>query len=161
MPLADRPLPTRQAHLDFHTSEHIPDIGRQFSKEQWQGALKARRAARTHRDLFERAVKRVYPEPMLDVELPSCGRVSLLQQSGEQRYVAHLLYATPHYRGKLELIEDLLPLYNVPVKLRVPEVIKKATLIPYNTGLQLEQDGDSVKVLVPQFQMHCAVVFGY
>jgi len=31
---------TRQIHLDFHTSEHIPDIGINFSKQQFQQALK-------------------------------------------------------------------------------------------------------------------------
>ncbi|MEM7535983.1 MAG: hypothetical protein AAF639_27630, partial [Chloroflexota bacterium] len=30
----------RQIHLDFHTSEHLPDIGHHFSKEQFQAALK-------------------------------------------------------------------------------------------------------------------------
>ncbi|MBO7177324.1 MAG: beta-galactosidase, partial [Clostridia bacterium] len=30
----------RQVHLDFHTSEHIPDIGKQFDKRQFQEALK-------------------------------------------------------------------------------------------------------------------------
>ena len=33
----------RQVHLDFHTSEHFPDIGKRFSKEQFQQALKAAR----------------------------------------------------------------------------------------------------------------------
>lgn len=36
----NRRLPTRQVHLDFHTSGHIGDIGRDFSKEQFQNALK-------------------------------------------------------------------------------------------------------------------------
>ncbi len=31
---------SRQVHLDFHTSEHIPDIGEKFSKKQFQEALK-------------------------------------------------------------------------------------------------------------------------
>ena len=31
--------PTRQIHLDFHTSEHIPDVGKYFSKEQFKEAL--------------------------------------------------------------------------------------------------------------------------
>ena len=31
----------RQVHLDFHTSEKIPDIGLKFNKKQWQDALKA------------------------------------------------------------------------------------------------------------------------
>lgn len=32
-------LPTRQVHLDFHTSEWIPDIGTRFSKDDFQKAL--------------------------------------------------------------------------------------------------------------------------
>ena len=30
----------RQVHLDFHTGEHIPNVGSQFNKEQFQEALK-------------------------------------------------------------------------------------------------------------------------
>ena len=30
----------RQVHLDFHTSEHIGDIGKKFDKKQFQTALK-------------------------------------------------------------------------------------------------------------------------
>ena len=32
-------LPTRQVHLDFHTSEQIQNIGSQFDKKQFQSAL--------------------------------------------------------------------------------------------------------------------------
>lgn len=35
-----RKLPTRQVHLDFHTSQHIPGVGAQFDKAQFQAALK-------------------------------------------------------------------------------------------------------------------------
>jgi hypothetical protein len=34
------PLRTRQVHLDFHTSEHIPEIGAEFNERQFIGALK-------------------------------------------------------------------------------------------------------------------------
>ena len=30
---------TRQVHLDFHTSEHLPGIGERFDKAKWQEAL--------------------------------------------------------------------------------------------------------------------------
>ena len=30
---------TRQVHLDFHTSEKLPEIGKHFSKKQFQAAL--------------------------------------------------------------------------------------------------------------------------
>ncbi len=34
-------VPTRQVHLDFHTSPDIPNICGNFSKEDFQAALKA------------------------------------------------------------------------------------------------------------------------
>lgn len=33
-------MPTRQVHLDFHTSEHIGGIGEKFDKKTWQETLK-------------------------------------------------------------------------------------------------------------------------
>ncbi len=33
-------IPARHVHLDFHTSEHIPGVGRKFDKRQFQAALK-------------------------------------------------------------------------------------------------------------------------
>ena len=35
-----RNLPTRQVHLDFHTSPLIPGVGAQFDKTQFQQALR-------------------------------------------------------------------------------------------------------------------------
>lgn len=34
-------LPSRQVHMDFHTSELIPDVGCDFDKAQWQAAVQA------------------------------------------------------------------------------------------------------------------------
>jgi hypothetical protein len=37
----DNPMPSRQVHLDFHTSEFIPGIGEKFDKTEWQNTLKS------------------------------------------------------------------------------------------------------------------------
>jgi hypothetical protein len=39
-PRKPRLLPARQVHLDFHTSEHIPDVGAGFERKQFQEALR-------------------------------------------------------------------------------------------------------------------------
>jgi hypothetical protein len=39
----NEPMPSRQVHLDFHTSEFIPGIGEKFDKKQFQEALKTGR----------------------------------------------------------------------------------------------------------------------
>ena len=38
-PLARKRVGRRQIHLDFHTSEYLPNIGEAFSKKQFQSAL--------------------------------------------------------------------------------------------------------------------------
>jgi hypothetical protein len=187
-------LPSRQVHLDFHTSEHILEVGKFFDKHQFDlgarylgpanfdedflvvgktlnkglvrspflnyraalrvqpdetaeilatihepyfnrtyatycshqntpyqleqaphpGALRKSRViflphalgsiyyhhgARIHRDLFINALRAIYTRPTLKIDMPSCGRVNLLHQPEQRRYVAHMLYAPVLQRG--------------------------------------------------------------
>lgn len=117
--------------------------------------------ARLHRDLYKNALYLIRKNPMVQTELPSAARVSLLQQADKNRYVVHLLYGPPIKRGICEVIEDLPFLYNVPVALDVPHTIKKATLIPDMTELEMTRKDNKVFVTVPRFQCHCGVVFDY
>jgi len=41
MPISNKPLRYRQIHLDFHTSEHIPDVGAAFNAGEFVSTLKA------------------------------------------------------------------------------------------------------------------------
>jgi putative glycosyl hydrolase-like family 6 (GHL6) protein len=116
---------------------------------------------RLHRQLFQNALDLIYTEPTLTTDLPSTARVSLLHQPARNRYVAHLLYAPPIHRGEVESIEDMPPLYEVPVELRVPQTVKKAYTIPGKNELEITAADGSAKVTVPKFQMHTAVVFEY
>ncbi len=38
--MARSELSFRQIHLDFHTSPHIPGVGREFDRSAWQDALR-------------------------------------------------------------------------------------------------------------------------
>jgi hypothetical protein len=117
--------------------------------------------ARLHRDLFSRALGLLHEAPMVRTELPSAGRVSLLRQAAQKRYVAHLLYVPPLERGRCLVIEDLPPLYDVPLEVRVPEEVIKAHGVPGGQELAMEREGDVVRVTVPQVQCHQAVVFEF
>lgn len=117
--------------------------------------------ARLHRDLFTNALNLLHTNPMVKTEMPSAGRISFLHQPDKKRYVAHLLYGPPLQRGRCLVIEDLVPLHNIPVEVNVPEKIRKATLIPDRKNLRITKKGNSVRVTVPEFSCHCAVVFEY
>ena len=117
--------------------------------------------ARVHRQLFRNALALVYPTPTAHTEMPSAGRLSLLHQPEQRRYVVHLLYATPLQRGRCLVIEDLVPLHGVPLQLTVPEEVASATLVPQGAALEIQRSGDAVAVTVPEVLCHQAVVFNY
>ena len=125
------------------------------------GRIYHRLGARVHRDLFANMLELVYTQPMVRTEMPSAGRISLLHQPDENRYVAHLLYGPPLKRGRCLVIEDLVPLYDIPVEMSVPQAIKEATLVPSGDGLPIERAGNTVRVIVPKVRCHQAVVFSY
>jgi hypothetical protein len=123
------------------------------------GKLYYEHGARVHRDLFANALALIYSRPMVQTRLPSAGRVSLMRQPVHRRYIAHLLYGAPLQRGRCLVIEDLPPLYDVPLMLRVPETITAAYLIPSRAPLPITHADGVVSVTVPRMQGHQAVVF--
>ena len=125
------------------------------------GRIYLEHGARIHRDLFLNALRLLYSRPTLGVQLPSAGRVNLLHQPSKARYVAHLLYAPPLLRGKCLVIDDLPPLFDVALELRIPQEVTRASLAPQGTGLSFERGPEGIRVVVPKLQCHQAVVFEY
>ena len=117
--------------------------------------------AQQHRQLFSNALGLLHTRPMVETELPSAGRISLLHQKDQKRYVAHLLYGPPITRGMCEVIEDLPTLYDVPVTFDLPVAVKKAVLIPDMKKLKIRKKDGKQYVTVPEFSCHCAVSFEY
>lgn len=117
---------------------------------------------RLHRELVNNAIDLLYQSPYLKVKnLPSCGRVSLLKQEKEKRYVAHLLYAPALLRGEVQVIEDFLPVPDVKIEVNVPEKVKNVYQIPDGKKLSFRKDGNIMKINLPTFNMHTGIVLEY
>ena len=117
--------------------------------------------AQYHRDYFINALKLLYPDPVLQVDMPSSGRIRFVRQPKENRYVLHLLYATPIQRGRTQVIEDLPPVYEVKVKLQISDPIRKVYLAPSGESVNFTQSGGRVELVVPRVECHQIVVFDY
>ncbi|KXU38218.1 alpha-amylase [Cephaloticoccus primus] len=96
-----------------------------------------------YRDFFEAALRHLFGGtlPVETAALPTSGRVNVLEQAAERRYVAHLLYAPTNVRGTfngkpIEIIEDLVPLRGVELTLRLPRLPKTVRLVPSRTSLE-------------------------
>ncbi|MCG8306933.1 MAG: alpha-L-fucosidase [Cytophagales bacterium] len=117
--------------------------------------------ARVHRELFMEAFRALDIEPMVSADLPSLGRMNLLHQPEHRRYVVHLLYAAPIQRGSVQVIEDLVPIYNTNVELNLGKKIKKIYSVPDMNPLDYMREGEKIRLKIPEFTGHTAVVVAY
>ena len=112
----------------------------------------------------------------IETNLPSTARISLMRQPKQNRYVLHLLHANTILRGgnvklspegyvrdshPVEVIEDLLPLRDVEVTLRLPETVKSVTLEPRGKEIAFSMENDRIKVSVDEFTCHQMLAIEY
>jgi len=105
----------------------------------------------------------------LRTNLPSGARVTLMRQEEEARWVLHLLYAPRNLRGAqarlsaeefvrdshpVEVIEELIPLRDVRVELRLPAPVSAVSLEPQGEPLPFDAAGGTVQFTVPEFTCH-------
>ncbi|MBP1989127.1 beta-galactosidase trimerization domain-containing protein [Paenibacillus eucommiae] len=105
------------------------------------------------------ALDRLLPGKSLATTLPVQGIVTLQFQEQEKRYVNHLLYASPVKRGNgVEVIEDLVPIHDVQVSLRLPVPAKRVLLAPQGSELPMQQENGLLTYTVPEVSCHQMVV---
>ncbi|MBB3114477.1 hypothetical protein FHS18_006598 [Paenibacillus phyllosphaerae] len=107
------------------------------------------------------ALALLLPQPTLRCNLPARGITTVQYQAEQKRYVNHLLYATPALKGKIEVIEDIVPLHNVTVSLRLPSEtpVQRAYLAPSMEELPLTASDDgAICYTVPYVENHQMIV---
>ncbi len=84
--------------------------------------------------------------------LPDRGVVTLTEQ-GEKK-ILHLLYAHTTKRGRdTEIIEDIVPVYDIEVELKDKEP-KKISLVPENREIDFTYEQGKIKFTVPEVYIH-------
>ena len=89
--------------------------------------------------------------------LPAQGVITLTKQNNRQ--IVHLLYASPVKRGKnVEIIEDIMPVYNVDVEVRCEKKAERVYLVPQNRDIKFEQNENVISFTVDRMENHQMVV---
>ena len=92
--------------------------------------------------------------------LPDRGILTLRQQPEQRRTVAHLLFTYTSVRGDgVEVIEDVVPLREVPLTVRLAQSPRRVYLAPSGEELSYVWDGKMATVTVPSVELHQMVVF--
>ncbi|MFD0670676.1 beta-galactosidase trimerization domain-containing protein [Cohnella sp. GCM10027633] len=95
----------------------------------------------------------------LRTSLPAQGIATVQRQAADDRYVVHLLYASPVRRGEgVEVIEDLLPVYDTEVTLRLTGNVESVVLAPQGEKLAYDARDGFVQFSVPDLTCHQMIV---
>ncbi|MDD2393939.1 MAG: beta-galactosidase trimerization domain-containing protein [Eubacteriales bacterium] len=60
--------------------------------------------------------------------LPAQGVVTVMENTDRRQYIVHIVYGSPVRRGGIEVIEDLIPLHDIYIGLRLPNIVRKVFL---------------------------------
>ena len=108
------------------------------------------------------ALRLVYSGGAYEVEgLGSQGRVTMIRQADKSRYCMNMTYAVPVRRGEAEIIEDVMPVYNIKVTLKVKEDIKRIYFGVSGEEITAERNGDKISFMIPELHCHTTVVVEY
>ena len=81
--------------------------------------------------------------------LPAQGILTMME--GKDRLLVHTLYASPVRRGlNIEIIEDIIPLYNIKVSVHADRAPKAVTLVPQKESLPFTYENGSVSFTIPE-----------
>ncbi|MBQ9860536.1 MAG: beta-galactosidase trimerization domain-containing protein [Clostridia bacterium] len=101
-------------------------------------------------------------EKTLTVGLPDRGVVTLREQPAHNRYIAHLLFAHTTLRGeRVEVIEDVVPLYHVPLAVRLPEKPTKVYLAPTGEKIPFTYESGILRTEIEQVYIHQMVIIDF
>ncbi|MFC3771551.1 beta-galactosidase [Paenibacillus sp. GCM10012303] len=112
------------------------------------------------RDTVSAALSRLLGgKATLTTTLPAQGVTTVQRQDGHGRLVHHLLYASPVRRGeKIEIIEDIVPLYNISCSLRTGRPVKNVYLAPQMENVPYTEQDGVISYTVPKLDCHQMVV---
>jgi hypothetical protein len=99
-------------------------------------------------------------EPTLRHDGPSTLLATVTEQAAQDRWIVHLLHYIPQRRAsELEIIEDVIPLYQVKVSLKVPRPVRLVAPRPEQSGpLETWEAAGRLEFVVPKIDGHQMVV---
>lgn len=119
-------------------------------------------APRWCKQLLLNALETLLPDPLLRHEGPSGMLTAVNEQPGQNRVVVHLLYYVPERRGQdFDVIEDVLPLYDLSVSLRLPGPVSSVRCVPDGENLAFGEKTGRLNFRVPELRGHQMVEVSY
>ncbi len=113
-----------------------------------------------HRRYFICALDALSYERITTLSLGSGGRVTTLIQEDKKRYCINMTYASPVSRGEAEIIDEILPQYNIPISLKTDKEITKVYDLDEN-ALEFTSKNGKCYFTLPKLNCQETVILEY
>ena len=113
-----------------------------------------------YKSIVARVLEQVFPQPLVKTHAPSAMEISVNRQAKPKRLVAHLVNFQPQRRHiAVEWIEELYPVRDIPLSVRVAKQPASVYLAPSGEALPFTMEGEYCRLVVPEVKAHMLVVF--
>ena len=113
------------------------------------------------RRLFLNALEMLLPQPLVRHSGPSTLELAYNDQPARSRAVLHLLHYIPIRRSQIDIIEDVIPVYNIPVSVRADKNIDSVKLAPSGEAIDFERVNGRVNFTVAEIKGHQMIELNY
>ncbi len=108
-----------------------------------------------YKTLFCNTMGILLPDPLIRHNGPSTLEVHLTKQEDEERIILHLLHYIPEHRSEyIDTVEDVIPLYDIEVRIRLDKKPEQVILVPEGEALKYSMEDGYVSVLIPKIEGH-------
>jgi hypothetical protein len=115
-----------------------------------------------YRDYLISALKNLLGyEPLTKVNIGSSGRVTTQHQANKRRYTINITYAAPKKRGMAEIIDEITPIYDINIEIKIPEIPTRVLVPLKDQELKFKTDGNKISFTLPKIWCHESVVIEY
>ncbi|MFD2611313.1 beta-galactosidase trimerization domain-containing protein [Paenibacillus gansuensis] len=114
---------------------------------------------KVYRDVIERCLELLLPEPLVRSTLPASAEVTVRRQDAQNREILHVIHYIPQKKSKeMEIVEEVLPLYGQQVRVRLYRRPNKVYLAPQLDELTFSYRDSYVEFIIPEIWGHQMVV---
>ncbi|MDD3172713.1 MAG: beta-galactosidase trimerization domain-containing protein [Herbinix sp.] len=115
-----------------------------------------------YKKLFRNELKRLLTNPLVQHDGPSTVITNLFEQVDQNREILHLLHYIPTRKCKLlDIVDEVIPLYNINVTVNVQKKVKDVYSAPDRKNITFVQKGNELTFTIEKINGHhmCVIDF--
>jgi len=123
-------------------------------------SMYSKHGLRAYKQLIINCLELLSPEKLIETNAPTTMHINLNYQQSQDRYVLHILHYIPERRCEvIDTIEDIIPLYNIELRVKLNRKPNEVYCAPSNKKLSFVYSNGYCNIVVPKVVGHEMIVF--